>query len=148
MSPLQNYSWFIDFPNAPLLYKPCTNHFTRYTHPLTHKVFGRVESCPHFYTAYLLTNSLIFSLHASGFGVSIDNIYCGAPMYADVLALVAGSLEDLQATLAIVHNYAQKWRYNLNADKSVVMVLGETSCTRKSASSARKWTLVMRCLKR
>ena len=26
---------FIDFPNAPLLYKPCTNYFTRYTHPLT-----------------------------------------------------------------------------------------------------------------
>ena len=26
---------FIDFPNAPLLYKPCNNYFTRYTHPLT-----------------------------------------------------------------------------------------------------------------
>ena len=44
--------------------------------------------------------------------------------------------------LDIVHAYyAQKWRYNLNADKSVVMVLGETSSTRKSVSSARKWTL-------
>ena len=63
------------------------------------------------------------------------------------LSLVAGSLEELQATLAIVHNYAQKWRYNLNADKSVVMVLGETSCTRKSASSARKWTLSDEVLK-
>ena len=67
----------------------------------------------------------------SGFGVSIDNIYCGVPMYADDLALVAGSPEELQATLDIVHNYAQKWRYNLNAVKSVVMVFGETSCTRK-----------------
>ena len=26
---------FVDFPNAPLLYMPCTNYFTRYTHPLT-----------------------------------------------------------------------------------------------------------------
>ena len=26
---------FVDFPNAPLLYKPCTNYFTRYIHPLT-----------------------------------------------------------------------------------------------------------------
>ena len=43
--------------------------------------------------------------------------------------------------LDIVHNYAQKWRYNLNADKSVAMVLGETSGTRKLARSARKWTL-------
>ena len=43
--------------------------------------------------------------------------------------------------LDIVHNYAQKWRYNLNAEKSVVMVFGETSRTRRLASSARKWTL-------
>ena len=70
-------------------------------------------------------------LSASGFGVSIDNIYREAPMYADDLALVAGSAEELQAMLDLVHNYAQKWRYNLNADKSVVMVLSETSCTRK-----------------
>ena len=62
-------------------------------------------------------------------------------MYADDLALVAGSPEELQAMLDIVHNYAQKWRYNLNADKSVVMVFGEASCTRKLARSARKWTL-------
>ena len=26
---------FVDFHNAPLLYKPCTNYFTRYAHPLT-----------------------------------------------------------------------------------------------------------------
>ena len=25
----------IDFPNAPLVYRPCTNHLTRYTHPFT-----------------------------------------------------------------------------------------------------------------
>ena len=62
-------------------------------------------------------------------------------MYADDLALVAGSPEELQAMLDIVHNYAQKWRYNLNADKSVLMVLVETSRTRRLARSARKWTL-------
>ena len=62
-------------------------------------------------------------------------------MYTDDLALVAGSPEELQVVLDIVHNYTQKWRYNLNADKSLVMVLGETSCTRKLARSVRKWTL-------
>ena len=55
-------------------------------------------------------------------------------MYADDLALVAGSPEELQAMLNIVHNYAPKWRYNLNVDKSVVMVFGETSCTMKVRS--------------
>ena len=62
-------------------------------------------------------------------------------MYANDLALVAGSPEELQAMLDIVHDYAQKWRYNLNADKSVVMVLGETSYSRRMARSVRKWTL-------
>ena len=65
-------------------------------------------------------------------------------MYAD-----DGSPEELQAMLHvdIVHNYAQKWRYNLNANKSVVMVLGETSCTRKSAHSTRNWTIGNEVLK-
>ena len=79
----------------------------------------------------LFVDQLIDILSAPGFRVSIDNIYRGAPMYADDLALVAGSAEELQAMLDLVHNYAQKWRYNLNADKSVAMVLSETSCTRK-----------------
>ena len=82
----------------------------------------------------LFVDQLLDILTASGFGVSIDNIYCGAPMYADDLALVAGSPEELQAMLDIVHNYAQKW-------KSVVMVFGETTRTRRLARSARKWTL-------
>ena len=54
----------------------------------------------------------------SGLGVTIDTIYCGGPMYADDLALVVDSLEELQAMLNIVHTYAGKWRYNLNAGKS------------------------------
>ena len=108
------------------------------------RAFGRVDSCPHFYTVCLLTNSLIFCLH-----LGLESpLTCGAPLYTDNLALVAGSPEELQAMLDIVHNYAQKWRYNLNADKSVVMVFGEASCTRKLARSARSVHLVVRCLKR
>ena len=47
-------------------------------------------------------------------------------MYADDLALVASSPEELQAMLDIVTTYADKWQYQLNADKSSVIVLGET----------------------
>ena len=61
-------------------------------------------------------------------------------MYADDLALVAGSPEELQAILDVVHNYAQKWRYNLNA--GVVMVLGET---RSQPALLGSGHLVMRC---
>ena len=51
----------------------------------------------------LFVNQLLDILSTSGFGVSIDNIYCGAPMYPNDLALVAGSPEELQAMLDIVH---------------------------------------------
>ena len=44
-------------------------------------------------------------------------------MYADDLALVASSPEELQAMLDIVATYADKWQYHqLNVDKSSVMV--------------------------
>ena len=60
-------------------------------------------------------------------------------MYADDLALVASSPEELQAMLDLVATYADKWQYQLNADKSSVMVLGESAKTRLSACSSRKW---------
>ena len=42
-------------------------------------------------------------------------------MYADDLALVASSPEELQAMLDTVATYADKWQYQLNVDKSSVM---------------------------
>ena len=78
-------------------------------------------------------DELLDNLAQSGFGVSIDYVYCGSPMYADDLALVPSSPEELQAMLGIVATYADKWQYQLNADKSSVMVLGETAKTRLSA---------------
>jgi len=41
----------------------------------------------------------------------------------------------------MVHHYAGKWRYNLNASKSFVMVFGESTCSRNQARSSRKWCL-------
>ena len=62
--------------------------------------------------------------------MTIDDVYRGSPMYADDLALVACSPEELQAMLDIVVTYADKWQYQLNADKSSVMVLGEMAIRR------------------
>ena len=58
-------------------------------------------------------------------------MYCGAPMYADDLALFAESPDELQAMLNIVSSYALRWRYQLNLEKSTIMVFGESNCTRK-----------------
>ena len=66
----------------------------------------------------LFVDELLDNLAKSGFGVSIDDVYCGSPMFADNLALVASSPEELQPVLDIVATYADKWQYQLNADKS------------------------------
>ena len=75
----------------------------------------------------LFVDELLDQLTASGFGATIHNIYCGAPMYADDIALVANSPNSMQAMLDIVHGYAKRWRYQLNSVKSVAMVIGESS---------------------
>ena len=62
-------------------------------------------------------------------------------MYADDLALIAKSPDELQAMLNIVSNYATRWRYQLNPDKSAVMVFGESSRSRSSGRLNRKWYL-------
>ena len=74
----------------------------------------------------IFVDELLNLLSNSGFGVRVSSIYIGAPMYADDLALIADSPQELQAVLNIVHSYAGKWRYNLNASKSFIMVFGES----------------------
>ena len=60
-------------------------------------------------------------------------------MYADDLALMADSAEKLQQLLNIVHEYTAKWRYSLNAEKSAVMVFGEsTECYQESSPTLKK----------
>ena len=72
---------------------------------------------------------------------SVGEVFCGAPMYADDLALVASSPEELQAMLDIVSHYASQWRYRLNSSKSVILVLGESPRSRALARSNRQWLL-------
>ena len=84
-------------------------------------------------------DELLDILAQSGFDVSVADVYSGSPMHADDLALVASSPEELQAMLDIVAIYADERQYQLNADKSSVMVLGESAKTRLSKRSCRKW---------
>ena len=72
----------------------------------------------------LFVNELLVTLEQSGLGVKIGSVYCGALMYADDLALIASSAQELQAMMDIVFQYATKWRYCINPLKSKVLVFG------------------------
>ena len=97
----------------------------------------RATLSPLLYSVYV--DSLLDILTSSGCGVSIDSNYCGAPMYADDLALIADSEADLQAMLNTVSLYAFLWRYEFNAQKSSVLVMGESPMSRKIARPKRRW---------
>ena len=89
----------------------------------------------------IFVDDLLNTLQLSGLGARIGEVFCGAPMYADDLALVASSPEELQAMLDIVSRCASQWRYQLNSSKSVILVLGESPRSRSLARSNRQWLL-------
>ena len=89
----------------------------------------------------IFVDNLLISLSSSGFGVKIDDIFCGALMYADDLALIAGSESDLQHMLDIASSYAKSWKYSFNATKSSVLVLGEASRSRALRRPTRHWLI-------
>ena len=94
---------------------------------------------PLLYSSFV--DGLLDQLSASGHGVYIDDVFCGAPMYADDLALVSDSAEDLQDMLDITSNYARLWRYQFNASKSAILVFGESPVSRRRNRPSRKWLL-------
>jgi len=61
-------------------------------------------------------------------------------MYDD-LTLIPSSPDELQGMFNIFHSYAKKWQYSINADKSAVMVFGESAKSRRSGQEHRKWCL-------
>ena len=72
-------------------------------------------------------DSLLQEVEAAGCGVALDDLTVSDLAFADDLALVSGSVADANAQLAVVHRHSQKWRYELNAAKSAVAVVGTPS---------------------
>lgn len=96
-------------------------HVQYYGKVSNHKPSASSKGC---YTACLLIIYLV-TLEQSGLGVKISSVYCGAPMHADDLALIASSPHELQAMIDIVSKYATKWRYRLSPQKSKILVFRE-----------------------
>ena len=83
------------------------NNTTSASFPIRQGVRQGAILSPLFYSIFV--DELLDLLSNSGFGVRVNSIYIGIPMYADDLALIADSPQELQAMLDIVHSYAEKW---------------------------------------
>ena len=77
-------------------------------------------------TAY----ELLEPLSESGHGAKIFDIDCGCITLADDLTCNALSPKGLQNMLYIVQQYAYKWRFKINSDKSFIVIF--TNCSTKA----------------
>ena len=78
-------------------------------------------------------------LEQSHLGVYIDNIFCGAPTFADDMSLISSSPTDLQSMLQIVSRYAFKWAYTINPSKSQLIIYSQQSSVRTHLSQHFQW---------
>ena len=124
--------WYTDCSSSVLW-----NSSTSRSFPVHQGVRQGAVHSPSLYTIFV--NDLLVELSSSGYGVWIDEVFCGAPMYADDLALISESEADLQHMLDIVSAYAADWRYELNALKSAVLVIGESKNSRVLLRQSRRW---------
>ena len=77
---------------------------------------------PFLYATYI--NGLHKALAERGLGVRVHGRLVPLLLYADDIVLLARSSSELKAMLAACHDYARKWRFNVNHGKSNVVVFG------------------------
>ena len=89
----------------------------------------------------LFINEQLDELDHLNEGIKIDGIKCGSPCHADDLALLSLAKFGLDQMMETSNRYSNKWRYDYNTGKSLVMVFGETACQFKRLKLTRKWAL-------
>ena len=97
------------------------------------------------YTAFI--NTLLVTLQDSGLYCALARLKTSPLGYADDVAAASTSKNNTDRILNIVHQHSCKWRYDLNADKSAVLVYGETAAqNRNHIQYAHTGWVVKKCL--
>jgi hypothetical protein len=73
----------------------------------------------------IFVEGLSEELRKSNIGIRARNIKINHLLFADDLAICAGSREELQHLLDLVYVCSIKWRFKFNISKSNVMVVGK-----------------------
>jgi hypothetical protein len=82
---------------------------------------GAPES-PILYSVFI--NDLVEVLRSKGIGVVVGGKVRPGLLFADDIALIVESVEEVQRALRVVTDYARKWRFSFNGKKSAVMAWG------------------------
>ncbi len=89
---------------------------------------------PLLYSIFMM--DLVEELEESGDGVIVSEAYCGMLMFADDMAMMAETEEEMARMLDRVAKYSEKWRFKFNERKSKVMVVAGRGRREK-----RRWWL-------
>jgi hypothetical protein len=88
----------------------------------------------------VFVDGVVAEMKRRGLGVEEGGVWVGVLLYADDMALMARSREELQQMMEVVVQYSQQWRFRLNAAKTKVMVVGEKKMD-KEARAGQVWKL-------
>ncbi len=81
-----------------------------------------------FYLVHI--NELLTDITTNNIGSKIGDINCSCPTLADDVTLLANSPNGLQKLLNTVYEYSCKWRYEINATKSNIVIFSKNKNTR------------------
>ena len=82
---------------------------------------ARTLNSLHLYIFNLYLNDLTLDLEETGLGIDIDGVNVSTLLYADDLALVAETEDNLQRLLDILSNWCNKNKMQANLDKTKVV---------------------------
>ena len=69
----------------------------------------------------IFIDDLVKEINNLGLGVSVGDVKVSALLYADDIALVSLTEEDMQQLLDTLHDWCKRWRVLINTDKSKVV---------------------------
>ena len=69
---------------------------------------------------------------------TLNEVKINSLLYADDLALVATSPEDLQLKLNLLHEYCKKWKLNINLSKTKIVEFNKTGKLNSAAAIPQK----------
>ena len=69
----------------------------------------------------IVINDLIKELKYTGIGINVNDLIICCLAYADDIALIADSPENLQELLSVAYQWCNKWRFIINPSKSNVV---------------------------
>ncbi|VDI12486.1 Hypothetical predicted protein [Mytilus galloprovincialis] len=75
----------------------------------------------------IFVNSLLTTFEENQIGATIGSIYCGIPTVADDVTLITTDPYELQTMLDIQSSFANKNRYEISEQKSVVLTFNDSS---------------------